>query len=322
MARIRSIHPALFTDEAFAGLSMAARVLLFGVWTEADDQGVFDWRPVTLKMRLMPVDNVDVATLLDELSAANVVRKFEEDGRSMGAIRNFCKFQRPKTPKYRPLKSAEVRKYVASSYQNSETVVGHPEPFLQKVEIDIAEIETLPQNGEMSPQRKEEGGKREEIKEKHFVAKAPIGSRDFEELKKSYPRRAGNYGWAAAEKKFNSLVKTGVDPKAIIAAAAKLCQTLRSRIGTEFIPMPASWLNSEDFTEIAANAFETEQTDWDAICKYYKSSGNWSRHGGPEPGENGCRVPRDKLEKYDLLPADPPFDVRVPSPHSMQQEAS
>src|ERR1051325_9974399 len=49
---------------------------------------------------------------------------------------------------------------------------------------------------------------------------------DFENLKKVYPRRKGNYGWKAAERKFNSLVKTGVDPKLILAAAVRLAETL------------------------------------------------------------------------------------------------
>lgn len=91
MARIRSIHPALFTDEAFACLSMGARVLLFGLWTEADDQGVFDWKPVTIKMRILPADNVDVPELLAELERANVIRRFEQDEKPYGAILNFSK---------------------------------------------------------------------------------------------------------------------------------------------------------------------------------------------------------------------------------------
>lgn len=148
MARIRSIHPALFTDEAFVSVSMAARVLLMGIWTEADDQGVFDWKPVTLKMRIMPVDNVDVPALLAELERANAVQRFEQDGKPLGAIRNFCKFQRPKTPKYRAIKSSDIRNYVASTYPTSELPEDEPSPF--------------PQNGEMSPQMEEEGGKREE----------------------------------------------------------------------------------------------------------------------------------------------------------------
>jgi hypothetical protein len=146
MARIRSIHPTLFTDEAFAVLSMAARVLLLGLWTEADDQGVFDWKPITLKMRLMPVDNVQVPDLLLELEANNVVKRFSQDGREFGAVRNFCKFQRPKTPKYRQLKSVEIRNYVASKYPMAEATYDEVEPFPQKVE--------------MLPQMEEEGGRR------------------------------------------------------------------------------------------------------------------------------------------------------------------
>jgi hypothetical protein len=114
---------------------------------------------------------------------------------------------------------------------------------------------------------------------KRSAAPQPSSSSDnFENLKKVYPRRKGNYGWKAAERKFNSLVKTGVDPKIIIAAAIRLGDELRSRVGTEFIPMPASWLNSEDFVESAVTSFsaddglievlgEEELAAWDAHAR-------------------------------------------------------
>ncbi|WP_075595556.1 hypothetical protein [Novacetimonas hansenii] len=98
MARIRSIHPGLWTDEGFATLSMAARVLLIGIWNHADDGGGFEWKPLTLKMRIFPADTVDVSALLDELAEVNTVRRYEYDGRSYGAIRNFGKWQKPKKP--------------------------------------------------------------------------------------------------------------------------------------------------------------------------------------------------------------------------------
>jgi len=101
MGRIRSIHPGLFTDEAFVSLSPSARLLLIGIWGEADDAGVFEWKPVTLKMRLFPADNVDVLALLGELESVNCVQKFEHEGRHFGAVRNFGKYQKPKHPSYR-----------------------------------------------------------------------------------------------------------------------------------------------------------------------------------------------------------------------------
>jgi hypothetical protein len=124
MARIRSIHPGLYTDEAYVSVSMAARVLLPGVWTECDDHGVFEWKPLTLKMKIFPADSADVATLLVELSNAGIVQKFTHDGKEFGAVRNFCAYQRPKKPAYRHPLPDELRTYVAYKEPSSEPVGG------------------------------------------------------------------------------------------------------------------------------------------------------------------------------------------------------
>ena len=96
MARIRSVHPGLFTDEAFMTASPLARLLIIGIWCEAHDDGVFEWKPLTLKVRLMPADSVEVAPLLAELEALGFVRRFQAGGRPYGVVRNFQKYQRPK----------------------------------------------------------------------------------------------------------------------------------------------------------------------------------------------------------------------------------
>jgi hypothetical protein len=102
MARIRSIHPELFTDEAYMALSLVSPVAcmaLPGLWTHADDQGVFEWKPLTLKARILPALAVDFADILAAMAEADLVKRFEDDGRPYGAIRNFVRFQRPKWPK-------------------------------------------------------------------------------------------------------------------------------------------------------------------------------------------------------------------------------
>lgn len=98
MARIRSVHPGLYTDEGFMAASMAAKVLIVGLWCQASDSGVFEWKPIVLKARLFPADAVDVAALLDELEQLGFIRQFEREGKAYGAIRNFRKFQKPKHP--------------------------------------------------------------------------------------------------------------------------------------------------------------------------------------------------------------------------------
>lgn len=151
MARIRSVHPGFFTDENLVSVSMAARLFFIGLGVEADDKGVFEWKPLTLKMRIFPGDNVDVGPLLDELVAADAIKAYEINGRQYGAIRNFRKFQKPKTPNDTHPAPAEIRNYVGLTDGISETRPVKQPPF--------------PPKGEKSPQMEDGGGKREKERE-------------------------------------------------------------------------------------------------------------------------------------------------------------
>lgn len=137
MARIRSVHPGLFTDEAFVTLSDAAQIFLIGLWTEADDKGIFEWKLSTLRMRLRPTKNGDVGRLLAELSAINIVKQYEIDGHKYGAIRNFRKFQRPKSPNSIHPITPEFRNYVGLSSSISENGHDDDHQFLQKGEMSL-----------------------------------------------------------------------------------------------------------------------------------------------------------------------------------------
>lgn len=101
MPRIRSIHPSLFTDEQFMELTVEAPLavpVLIGLWTEADDNGVFEWKPLRLKVRLLPAAAADINVIMQELLTKRFVIRFEHDGREYGAVRNFRKFQKPNRP--------------------------------------------------------------------------------------------------------------------------------------------------------------------------------------------------------------------------------
>ncbi|MCE2578080.1 hypothetical protein [Gluconacetobacter entanii] len=113
MARIRSVHPGLWTDETFVSVSPLARLFLIGLWNEADDNGIFPWKPLKLKMRLLPADNGDAAALLAELERIGAIMRYEADGDTYGAVRNFRKFQRPERPKPVHPITAEVEQFVA-----------------------------------------------------------------------------------------------------------------------------------------------------------------------------------------------------------------
>ena len=100
MARIRSTHPGQWTDERFVTCSPLARLLALAVRNEADDNGIFEWKPLTLKMRLFPADSCDVGELLQELEETEQVYRFTVRGKEYGIIRNFTKYQRPKKPTF------------------------------------------------------------------------------------------------------------------------------------------------------------------------------------------------------------------------------
>jgi hypothetical protein len=113
MARIRSVHPGLFIDDAFMELSLGARLLLIGIWVQCDDHGVFEWRPKSLKAAIFPGDDITMPELMLELVLNSCIIKVQIDGKDYGAVRNFCKYQRPKKPTYRYPFTEQFRTYVA-----------------------------------------------------------------------------------------------------------------------------------------------------------------------------------------------------------------
>jgi len=119
VARIRSVHPGLWTDELFVGLTPFARLFFMGIWTECDDAGSFEWSPLKLKMRLLPGDNLDAAELLAEMEQAGVIMSYEVGGKRYGAVRNFCQYQRPKKPNSIYPQTEAVRNYVGTEARST-----------------------------------------------------------------------------------------------------------------------------------------------------------------------------------------------------------
>lgn len=246
MARIRSIHPGLWTDEAFVSVSPLARLLHVGIWNECDDQGAFEWKPITLKMRLLPNDNADLSALLAELVGANMVARYSVNGRDYGAVRNFGRFQRPKKPKSTHPMPSEWRKYAGSDGEGSEpeddeTPSGSAPPHADASSVgnSFPTSSTLvPLAAEKSPQMEEEGDKR---KEEDRSLRSLVRSRaakadpDFAAFYAAYPRHEASDDGLKA---WRSVASQGVNATDIMAGLAKF----RFNPDPQFIPLPASWL--------------------------------------------------------------------------------
>jgi hypothetical protein len=231
MSRIRSIHPGLFTDEAFMQATPNARLLLIGIWTEAWDDGVFEKKPLTLKAKIFPADNVDVGELLVELEGLGFFQTFKIAGKSFGAVRNFRKFQRPKKPNSSGLLPEEFRNYVALSHEDTEPV-----------EYQFGT------GGEKFPQM-EDGGWREGWRGEEKTVSRPTTDENFSNFWNAYPRKISR---GAAERAFQDAIAT--EAPAVILEKLK---TYKFSEDPKFIPSPVNWLKDrrwEDDPAVTAPA--------------------------------------------------------------------
>lgn len=282
MARIRSVHPGQWTAGDFLECSPLARLLALALRNVADDNGVFRWKPKTIKAECLPADNCDIDALLAELVANEQVKRYTIDGKEYGLIVDFTQWQRPKKPKY-----------------------VHPVPdwFSTSTEPVPNEDDTGAEN---FPQREEVGGRREEEggEESQSVAVAPRPSAKFDEFWKAYPRREGPNPRKPAEQRFDVLVKTGLDPDFLIAEVRKFAglDDTRKQIGTRFIPQAVTWLNQQRWSDHAAVAFlagaPPKITVEQAVAQYARIR-VWPRGG---PVNDVSQVPADLLARYGLAP--------------------
>lgn len=259
MARIRSIHPSFFTDEAVVSCGALARLLYIGLWTDADDQGLFEWKPLQIKMRLLPGDNADTSELLSELLEAGLVAEFTLEGKRFGAIRDFRTYQRPKKPNSVHVLPAEWRTFVglgdASSEPDSPETGPSPEPVPHR----------FPTEGEKSPQM-EDGGEDvgKEEREDRFAlvaATAPTETKPAKRSSKFVPEN-----WSPTEAHVTKAADLGVD----LAAQVELFRLHEFRDPKSNFDMAFHrWLrNAPSFAGRAANQNAPGpggKRDWDPM---------------------------------------------------------
>ena len=94
MARTRSIKPGFFVNCELGELEPIVRLLYIGLWCLADKDGRLKDKPKSIKVQLLPWDDVDVDELLN-LLAPEFIQRYEVDGERYIQIGNFAKHQHP-----------------------------------------------------------------------------------------------------------------------------------------------------------------------------------------------------------------------------------
>jgi hypothetical protein len=99
MARIRTVKPEFFQHEALQDLEsqhadLHPMLVFAGLWGHCDKRGVFEWKPRTLKLHILPFLTFDMEEALGLLETAGQIESFEAAGRKYGHIPSFEDHQR------------------------------------------------------------------------------------------------------------------------------------------------------------------------------------------------------------------------------------
>lgn len=209
MARIRTIKPSffrhgeLFDAEQQSGLPL--RVAYAGLWTIADREGRFKYKPRDIKVEVLPYDDVNMEQVLTALEAGAFIQTYTANGQKYAYIPAFSEHQH----------------------------INKNEP--------ISTIPAPPQN--ISGRAKRVRKQQEHPQEGKGKEGKDISSNQdsaFERFWKEYPRREAK---ADALRVFEK-VSEKVSPE-ILIAAARAYAAKKAKDDPKFTKMAATWLNKE-----------------------------------------------------------------------------
>lgn len=223
MARIRTIKPEFWRDEALASVSPEACLLALGLLNHCDDEGYFNANPKLVESDIFPLRELKSKTtvLLQELCKIGYLVVFQgSDGKTYGCIKNFHKHQviNKKTP-------SKIKHLCELPHDyGSNTVV--------------------------LPTGKERKGK--EQSESYDSL--------FDRFYEAYPKKVAK---AAAQKAFRAckpdegLLLTMVEVLKLQAES-----TDWQKEGGKYIPNPATWLNGERWKDQLSLSESQTQPNW------------------------------------------------------------
>lgn len=312
MARIRSVHPGQATDEDFLELSVEAKLATILIRCEADDNGVFEWKPKTLKARLFPADDVDMAAILSEMEANRQVTSYELEGRKYGVIRNFRRYQRPKKPNSVYPFPERFRKYAGFKDDDAPTSDEPDDDNGAPVHHQFGTVTEFP------PQMEDEGGRREEVgasslrseepapaEEPPAKAKPAIGDLKAEDFLAYAAEHAPCVEVARELEKFRNWSRQNGKRHKDAAAgfrnwlikAEEMARERGARAPTRANGKPHQAADPLDAARHYTQHWFPIQ--WERLVAGFKEKPTyWLDAAGPKPNEPGCIAPREILERH------------------------
>jgi hypothetical protein len=297
---------------------MPARLFAILLRNFADDQGVFEWKPKTLKMEIFPADNIEVEPLLAELELHNQVKKFEESGKTYGAIRNFRRWQRPEKPKSaHPLPNDLVEYVGLSTTEPSSSDTQSP---IDCVPSDVQSPTSSQPVADQSPKPiSEEGGNSRREERRDLLSETvPVPDLQPKSVPEKTPRKQAAYPedfemfWRAyptdenMSKKEAGLEWARLSPQDKLNAQRAVPGFVAyCRKHPDYRPLHACrWLKQRRFDGfLKGNGSKPPVVEdaarWKARLDYARKKREWAEKWGPKPNEPGCRVPTEMVQADD-----------------------
>ena len=101
MARRRMIDPNIWQSEDVSKLTIRQRLLLIGLFSNADDEGKLRGHPAFVRSTVFPYEDIAIADMQDDLNAIEeigTITQYEVDGDKYIILNNWLKFQRVDKP--------------------------------------------------------------------------------------------------------------------------------------------------------------------------------------------------------------------------------
>lgn len=218
MPRIRTVKPEFWTDSTLLSISRDARLFYIGTWNFAMcDAGHLEDDALRLKLQILPLDDVDVRSLIEELVNTGRVVRIQVDGKPYLHVKRLSDHQKvdgrwtPRCPVCTHLASPKL----------TQTPARLTEPH--------------PNSPNLNPVKESKG--KESKGSSTSTADAPD---TFDTWWAEYPRKEAK---GSAVKAYRSaLKKTTPD---VLLATVKARKPEWARGDKKFIPLPASWLNAD-----------------------------------------------------------------------------
>lgn len=287
MARIRTIKPLFFRHEdlfeAEKASGLPLRVAFAGLWTAADREGRFAWKPRALKLDCLPYDECDFSSVLAELAARGFIQKYEIDGVVFGCIPSW--------------KDHQV-------INNRESDSDIPAPRV----VDAS-------GTRHEPAQVEGKGREEEGKGTDSAAIAP-------ELERSTRKKASKPlpdDYRLPENVKAKALELGLSKAEANREHEKFCNHAKQtdRRCAEWEPAEETWMiGAAERLGKEPPSSSSGAVNWPVVLELYKRTGHWSKWAGNDPSSPACQAPRDLLEKYGIVPSSSSIDA--PALRTMQ----